>query len=134
MKKMLKTFLRVSQGVSKVNHTPHVPRVQGTAEGWVVPEGFQRSGEHSQEQPHGFENLSWFCPTNATLPSAQRHVGVCDKTQCPPAFLQGTQGCSQLCFIYGNSSKRSFGILFHQKLHNLQSIKLMKSQEKGFSV
>lgn len=30
MKKMLKTFLRVSQGVSKVNHTQHVPRVQGT--------------------------------------------------------------------------------------------------------
>lgn len=87
MTKMLKTFLRVSQDVSKVTHTQ---RVQGTAEGWVVPDKFQRSGKHFQGQSHGFGNLSWFCPTNAMLPAAQGHVGVFDKSQRPPAFHQNS--------------------------------------------
>lgn len=111
----------------------HTQCVQGTAEGWAVPERFHRSGKHSQGQPRGLENLSGFCPTKAMLPSAQRHVGVFDKSQCPPAFHQVKMVLSTVFYLCQLFKKEILNP-FSSKLCNLQSIKLMKSQEKIFSM
>lgn len=105
MKKMLKTFLRVSQGVSKVNHTQHVPSVQGTAEGCLRDSrGLGNILENNlmvlktchgsvPQMPHCLQHKDmWDCVTKPSvpLPFTRAHTGALS------------------CFIYANSSKRSF--------------------------
>lgn len=104
MKKMLKTFLRVSQGASKVNHTQHVPSVQGTAEGCLrdsrglgnIPENdlmvLKTCHGSVPQMPHCLQHKDmWDCVTKPSvpLPFTRAHSGVLSYVLFMPILQKG---------------------------------------------